>query len=171
MLLAERVLDLPADGVDGVEPRRAGKEEVEQALQRHVLRLGGVSLAVLFLDEVASQLSQIADQALDVPPDVTNLGELAGLDLDEGAIGEAGKPSGDLGFADPGGPDHDDVFGRNLIAHLFGKLLAPPPVAQGDGDGPLGVPLADDVAVELFDDALWGQIFHQSTSTEMWLFV
>ena len=35
------------------------------------------------------------------------------------------------------------------------------------GDGPLGVGLADDVAVELGDDFARGQILHESSSITM----
>src|SRR5262249_38141533 len=63
-----------------------------------------------------------------------------------------GQPARDLGFADTGGADHDDVLGRNFVAQIFGHVLAAPTVAQGDGHRALGGTLPDDIAIELFDD-------------------
>src|SRR5690606_41033231 len=43
-------------------------------------------------------------------------------------------------------------WSSDVCSSDLGQLLAAPAVAQGDGDGALGVGLADDVAVELGDD-------------------
>jgi hypothetical protein len=66
--------------------------------------------------------------------------------------GQLGQAPGDLGLADAGGAHHDDVLGRDLVAQVALDLLAAPAVAQRHGDRPLGVLLADDVAIELGDD-------------------
>ena len=108
-------------------------------------------------------LDQLADHALDVAAVVADLGVLGGLDLDERRAGERGQPAGDLGLADAGGADHEDVLGRDLLAHVVVELLPPPAVANGDGDGPLGVVLADDVAVELGNDLAGSQLTHGSS--------
>src|SRR6476646_4245531 len=50
----------------------------------------------------------------------------------------------DLGFADAGRPDHDDVLGRDLVAQLGRDLLPAPAIAQRDGHGALGGALAHD---------------------------
>ena len=97
-------------------------------------------------------LGQVADDRLDVAPDVADLGELRGLDLDERRLGELRQPARDLGLSDAGRADHDDVLGRDLVAQLLRHLLAAPAVAQRDRDRALGLALADDVAVELRDD-------------------
>ena len=68
------------------------------------------------------------------------------------AAASAYEPPGDLGLADPGGADEDDVVGGDLLADPLGRALAAPPVAQRDGDGLLRVGLADDVPVELCND-------------------
>src|SRR5262249_62097280 len=47
-------------------------------------------------------LDQVAHDLLDVAADITDLGELGGLDLDERRAGELGKAAGDLGLADAG---------------------------------------------------------------------
>ena len=98
---------------------------------------------------------QIADDLVDVAADIADLGEFRRLDLDEGRAGELGKAARDLGLADAGRPDHQDVLGQNLLAQLVVELLAAPAVAERNGDGALGVALADDVAVELGNDLAW----------------
>ncbi len=54
-----------------------------------------------------------------------------------------------------------------------GSCLPPPPIAQGNRHGPLGVGLADDVAVQLGDDLAGGQLGlgfrHGNTSTGSFL--
>ena len=97
-------------------------------------------------------LDEVADDLLDVAADIADLGELGRLDLEERRLGELRQPAGDLGLADAGRADHQDVLRQHLLAQLGGELLAAPAVAQRDGDGALGVVLADDEAVELGDD-------------------
>ena len=62
--------------------------------------------------------TQVADHALDVAAVVTDLGVLGRFDFDERCPGEVGQSTGDLGFADAGRADHDDVLGRDLPPHL-----------------------------------------------------
>jgi hypothetical protein len=100
---------------------------------------------------------EIAHDRVDVAADVAHLGELGGLDLEEGRAGEARQPARDLGLADPGGADHDDILGGDLVAQLGGQLLAPPAVAERHRDRALGGGLADDVAIELGHDLARGQ--------------
>src|SRR5262249_13752791 len=98
------------------------------------------------------ELDQVANHRLDVASDVADLGELRGLDLDERRLRQARQPTRDLGLADAGRPDHQDVLRRNLFGQLGRQLLAPHPVAQRDRHGALGRRLADDVLVQLGDD-------------------
>ena len=95
---------------------------------------------------------EVADHGLHVAAHVADLGELGGLDLQEGAAAEAGQAARDLGLAHAGGADHQDVLGRDLGRHLRRQALAADAVAQGDGHRALGRGLADDVAVELGHD-------------------
>jgi len=61
-------------------------------------------------------LDQIADDLLDVAADIPDLGELGGLDLDERRARELCQSSRDLGFANAGWPDHQNVFGQHFLA-------------------------------------------------------
>src|SRR3546814_213265 len=79
-------------------------------------------------------------------------GELGGLDLDEGGVGQFGQAARDFGLAYTGGPYHEDVLGDDFVAQRLGHLLAAPAVAQGDRHGALGAILSDDVLVEFGDD-------------------
>src|SRR5690606_33940945 len=60
--------------------------------------------------------------------------------------------------AAPGGADHQDVLGRDLVAQLGRKALTTPAIAQRHRDRALGLGLADDVLVERGDDRLGGQL-------------
>ncbi len=61
-------------------------------------------------------VGEIADDRLDVLADVADLGELGRLDLEEGRVGQRRQASRDLGLADAGRADHQDVLGRDLVA-------------------------------------------------------
>ena len=91
---------------------------------------------------------------------IADLGELRRLDLDERRPGEPGQPAGDFGFAHAGRADHDDILRRHILPQPFGKLLPPPAIADGHGDRPLGVGLADDVFVEFRNDLSRGEVLH-----------
>ena len=67
---------------------------------------------------------QVADHALDVAAVVADLGVLGRLDLDERGAGELGQPAGDLGLADAGRADHEDVLGRHFLPQLVGQAAA-----------------------------------------------
>jgi hypothetical protein len=104
--------------------------------------------------------SRVADDLLDVAADIADLGEFGGFHLDEGRAGELGQPPRDLGLANAGGPDHQDVLWEYLLAQRSGELQAPPPVAQRNGHRALGVGLPDDEAVEFGNDFTGGEVGH-----------
>jgi hypothetical protein len=98
---------------------------------------------------------QVAHDGVHVLADIADLGELGGLDLDEGRIGQPRQAARDLGLADAGGADHQDVLGRDLAAQLLVDLLAAPAVAQRDGHGALGL-------------ACWPTMWRSSSETISW---
>ncbi len=107
---------------------------------------------LLFAHQADGVFDQLADHAFDVAAVVADFGVFRGLDFDERRTGERGEPAGDFGFADAGRADHENVLGRDFVAHVAFEPLPPPAVANRDRDGPFGVVLADDVAIELGDD-------------------
>ena len=117
-------------------------------------------LALLFAGERDADLDQVAHDLLDVAADIAHLGEFGRLDLDERRAGQPRQPPRNLGLADAGRADHQDVLRQHLLAQLVVELLAPPAVAQRDGDGALGVGLADDEAVQLGDDFAGREVGH-----------
>jgi hypothetical protein len=151
-------------GTEADRPR-PGQQRVEDAL------LGGVHRAVAHLvglrlaRELHRHVHEVLDDRIHLAAHVAHLGELGRLDLDEGRAGEPREAPRDLGLADAGRPDHQDVLGRDLGAQLLVHLHAPPAVAQRDGDGALGRALADDVLVELLDDLAWGHGGHQPSTS------
>ncbi|MCY1175258.1 hypothetical protein D9M73_154890 [compost metagenome] len=106
----------------------------------------------LLAQQLDRGIGQVTNDRFDVAADIADFSELGRFDLDERRIGQFGQATGDLGFTDTGRANHQDVLWRYFNAQLFGQLHAAPAVAQGNGDGALGIVLADDVAVEFVDD-------------------
>ena len=136
--------------------RRRARAGPDQRIQYALLggKLGARLhvLALALADLRDRDLDQIADDLLDVAPDIADFGEFGGFDLDERRAGKFCQPPRDLGLADAGRPDHQDVLRQHLFAQATGELQPPPAVAQGDRDGALGLALADDEAVEFGND-------------------
>src|SRR5690606_21776255 len=88
----------------------------------------------------------------DVAADIADLGELRRFDLDERGVGEFCETPRDLGLADAGGPDHQDVLREDLLSEVLCELLPAPAVAERNRHRPLGIVLADDIAVQLGND-------------------
>ncbi len=89
----------------------------------------------------------------DVAADVADLGELAGLDLEEGRGGQLGQAAGDLGLADAGRADHEDVLGRDLVGQVGRqRWRRRKRLRRAMATAFLAALLADDVLVELGDD-------------------
>ncbi len=146
---------------------RHGDEHVQDALLGRVFgaraHLARLHLALL-LD---GHFHQVADDGVHVLAHIAHLGELGGLDLDEGRIGQACQAPRDFGLAHARGADHEDVLGRDFVAQGLLHLLAAPAVAQRNGHGPLGLGLADDVAVQLGNDFLGGHGRHGENSNQI----
>ncbi len=100
-------------------------------------------------------IGEVPDDGFDVPSDVTDLSELGGFHLDERCTRELRQASGDFCFAHARRPNHEDVFRRDFVTHLFAQLHASPAIAQGNGNSPFGIILADDVSVQLVNDFSW----------------
>ncbi len=185
---------LLAGGVERVGRRPVGRlgprnrpwrreQQVEQPLLDARLRLLahlGLLLAPHLVDR---RRHQVAHDRVDVAAHVAHLGELAGLDLDEGAARELREPPRDLRLADAGRPDHQDVLGRDVGRDLGRQPPTPDPAAHRDRDRALGRRLAHHPAVELRHDlarregrqvpALGGEARRHpsSVSTSIWSFV
>ncbi len=153
--LAEQLAGVGVRGWRGVfveTHARRWQQGVEDAL------FGGVFGAVadlghfLFAQQLQGGVGQVTDDRLDVAAHVADFGELGRFDLDERGIGQLGQAPGDFGFADAGRADHQDVLGRYFNAQFFRQLHPAPAVTQGDGNGALGIVLADDMAIEFMDD-------------------
>ncbi len=130
-----------------------GREEnIQQALLGVELGLVGNILELLFAHHFDGDLHQVADHGLDIAPHIADFGELRSFHFEEGRVGELGQAAGNFSFAHAGGPDHDDVFGDYFFGQVGGKLLPAHAIAQGNGDGALGVLLADDMLVQFRDN-------------------
>ena len=127
--------------------RRGGKQEVEEAVFGGELGLVLHVFELLLADKIDGDLDQVADDGFHVAADVADLGEFGGFDLEEGGVGKLREPPRDLGLADAGGADHDDVLRHDVVGKLGRELLTAGAVAQGDGDGAFGGVLTDDVLV------------------------
>ena len=119
----------------------------------HVLAFSLSRLCDCDLDEIAHNLLHVA-------ADVAHLGELGRFYLHEWSPGEPGESAGNLGFADAGRADHENIFGKHLFAHLLVELQAAPPVAQCNRHRPFRIGLADDEAIELGDDLARRKVGH-----------
>ena len=134
----------------GLRPR--ADQGVENPLLGRRLGPGLDPGASLVAHHDQRRLDEVAHDGVHVAADIADLGEFGRLDLEEGRAGQPGQPPGDLGLAHAGGPDHQDVLGRDLVAQVIRHALAPPAVPQSHGHGALGIVLADDEAIQLGDN-------------------
>ena len=143
--------------------RRAGTrpdQGVDHALLGVEFGLGLHALAFSFARQRDGDFHQVADDLLNVAADIADLGEFGGLDLQKRRAGQPRQPARDLGLADAGRADHQDIFRQHFLAQLVVELEAPPAVPQRNGDRALGVVLADDEAVEFGNDFARGEVGH-----------
>ena len=94
------------------------------------------------------------------PTVIADLRILRGLHFDKRGVDQVGQATCDLRFADAGGAHENHVARPDFVAQVIGKLPAPPTISYGDGRGPLGRLLADDVLVQRLDNFLWCQFLH-----------
>jgi hypothetical protein len=70
------------------------------------------------------------------------------------------KAARNLGLADTGRADHQNVLRQHLLAQLLVELQTAPAIAQRDRHRALGIDLADDEAVELGHDFAGREVGH-----------
>jgi len=139
-----------------------GQQQIEQPLLRVLFGLL-LDLVDLFgANHVHRNFNEIAYHRFDIAPDIAHFREFGCLDFQKGRIGEPREPSGDFRFPDARWPDHDDVFGRNLLGHFLVQLLPADAVAQGDRHGLFRRLLPDNIPVQLLDNFAGGH-FIQTT--------
>ena len=112
--------------------RGLGSSAIEHALLGGIQRPLAHPGHLLLAGHLHRDVGEFLDDRVDVAADVADLGELGGLDLDERRVGELGEAPRDLGLADAGRADHEDVLGRDLLAQRLLDLHAAPAVAQRD---------------------------------------
>ena len=94
---------------------------------------------------------EFADQVFDVAADVAGFGEFGGVGLDEGDADQIGGVADEVGFADAGRADENDVL-LGVIGRVLAFARQPDMmvmVAQGDAEDFLGLVLFDDEAVQV----------------------
>ena len=138
------------DGLGGLG--LLGHEQVEQPVLGAQLGAVGHFVQALFAHHVDGDVHQVADHGFHVAAHVAHFGELAGFHLEKRRIGEPGQAARQFGFADAGGPDHENVLGHHLVGHFGRQFLAADAVAQRDRHGALSFGLAHDVLVQLAHD-------------------
>ena len=148
-------------GVD-LGPGARRQQQIEQPVFGGLPRLRPQFFVALVAHHRDRQLHQVADHRLDVAPDIADLGELRGLDLDERRLRQPRQPPRNLGLAHARGPDHQDVLRRDILGQLLGQFLPPHAIAQRNGHGALRFVLADDVLVEFGDDLARRQRFSRA---------
>ena len=110
-------------------------------------------LGNLFLaSQVNGNLGEVANHTFDITSHVSDFGKFRGLDFQERRIRHARQSPGNLGLANAGRADHDDVLGHHIDRHIGREFLAPHTIPQGDRNGALGIPLAHDMLIQLSYD-------------------
>ena len=137
---------------DEAERLRPRQQRIEHALLGGVHRAMAHLLHFFLARHLHRDVHQILDDGVDLAADVADLGELRRFDLDERRARELRQAARDLGLADAGRADHQNVLRRDLGAQALGHLHAAPAIAQRNRDGALGSALPDDVLVELLND-------------------
>ncbi len=117
-------------------------------------------LALLLASLRDPDLDQVAHDLFDVAADITDFGEFGGFDLEKRRAGELGQTARNLGLADTGRADHQDILRQHFLAQLVVELQSAPAVTQRDCDRALGVMLADDEAVQLGYDFAGREVGH-----------
>ena len=146
-------MQLAAKGLARPRRRRRPDERVEHPFLGRKLGLGFDILALAALHQPDGDLDEVADDLLDVPTDIADLGELGRLDLEEGRAGELGEPAGDHGLAAAGRSDDQDVLRHHFFAHRRGEPEVAASGCVAQWRRALRLRLPDNIAVEFGDDS------------------
>ena len=90
------------------------EQRIEHTLLGVVLGQVTNLLCFLLARLLDGDFGEITNDRIDIPTDVPDFGELGGLDFEEGRVRELGQTPRDLGLADAGRPDHQNIFWRDL---------------------------------------------------------
>ena len=132
-----RVICASVRGLAERRRRRRRQQQIEQPLLGRLPRLLAHLDLALLAHHLHGDLDEIAHHRLDVAADVADLGELRRFDLEERRLREPRQPPRDLGLADAGRTDHQDVLRRDFLGHVGRQPLPAIAVAQRDRHGAL----------------------------------
>ncbi len=133
---------------------------VEHTVFGCLLRTGLDILALFLARQCDGDLEQIADDLLDVAADIADFGEFRRFHFEKRRAGELGEAARNLGLADAGRADHQNILRQHFFAQPVVELQPAPAVAKRDRDRAFGIGLADDEAVEFGDDFAGGKVGH-----------
>src|SRR5580692_2884723 len=135
-------------------------QRIEHAVFGGLFGAGPNVLALALARQRDGDFDEVAHDLLDVAADIADFGEFRRLDLEERRAGELGEAAGNLGLADAGGPDHQNILRLHFLAQALVELQPAPAVTQRDRHRALGIALADDEAVEFGNDLAGGKVGH-----------
>ncbi len=130
-------------------------KRVENAFFGRRLRCRLYILALCFAHHADCDFNQVADNGVDIPAHITDLGELGCLDFQKRRACELCKTPGNFGFADACRSDHQYVFRGDFFAQRSLDALAAPTISKRDGDSAFGGVLADNETVEFGNNFAW----------------
>src|SRR5690606_16725151 len=94
---------------------RGRHEDIENAILGEFDGAGTHGVRLLVPQEIDGDVDEVADHAVHDATHIPDLREFCGFDLDERCTGQFRQSPSDLGLADTGGADHDDVVRHDLI--------------------------------------------------------
>ena len=127
---------------------RRGQQQIEQTLFRIEFRLIGHVFQFFLTHHVNGDLDQVANHGFDIPAHIAHFRKLRSFDLHERRVGKLGQAARNFRLAHTGRAYHDDVFGNDFFRQFGSQLLSTHAVAQGNGNGALGVRLANHVLIK-----------------------
>ncbi|SMG66807.1 hypothetical protein BMETH_72_1 [methanotrophic bacterial endosymbiont of Bathymodiolus sp.] len=105
-----------------------------------------------FAGHLISCFSQIPYDRLNIATDITDLGKFSCFDFNERRISKPCKSARNFCFTHPGRTNHQNILGRDFIAHSPFDLGSAPAITQGYGNRTLGTSLTDNMLIQLVGD-------------------